>query len=159
LASLWGRQQLAVGEQVGELFLLAGVADEALTAGRPATMKEGVVGVERFAVDVPQATLDDLDARLARTRWPGELDGAGWEDGTSPAFLQELVGWWQTGFDWVLDATQPARAQASPPRHTPSSSPSAVPPAWHSQRSRPGRSGHQRTTRRRRRPVLLFENG
>jgi hypothetical protein len=100
LASLWGRQQLAVGEQVGELFLLAGVADEALTAGRPATMKEGVVGVERFAVDVPQATLDDLDARLARTRWPGELDGAGWEDGTSPAFLQELVGWWQTGFDW-----------------------------------------------------------
>jgi pimeloyl-ACP methyl ester carboxylesterase len=58
------------------------------------------VGVERFAVDVSQATLDDLDARLARTRWPGELDGAGWEDGTSPAFLQELVGWWQTGFDW-----------------------------------------------------------
>jgi hypothetical protein len=40
--------------------------------------------------------------------WPalagqGELDGAGWEDGTSPAFLQELVGWWQTGFDWRAD--------------------------------------------------------
>jgi pimeloyl-ACP methyl ester carboxylesterase len=58
------------------------------------------VGVERFAVAVPQATLDDLQERLARTRWPGELDGPGWEDGTSPAFLRELVGWWQTGFDW-----------------------------------------------------------
>ena len=29
-------------------------------------------------VDVPQATLDDLAERLARTRWPGELDGPGW---------------------------------------------------------------------------------
>src|SRR5215216_3205905 len=38
--------------------------------------------------------------RLARARWPGELDGAGWEDGTSPAFLRELVGWWRTRFDW-----------------------------------------------------------
>jgi pimeloyl-ACP methyl ester carboxylesterase len=59
-----------------------------------------VVGVERFTVAVPQATLDDLAERLARARWPGELDGPGWEDGTSPAFLRELVGWWQTGFDW-----------------------------------------------------------
>jgi hypothetical protein len=49
---------------------------------------------------VPQATLDDLQERLARIHWPAELDGAGWEDGTSPAFLRKLVGWWQTGFDW-----------------------------------------------------------
>ena len=34
--------------------------------------------MERFTVAVPQATLDDLAERLARTRWPGELDGAGW---------------------------------------------------------------------------------
>jgi pimeloyl-ACP methyl ester carboxylesterase len=63
-------------------------------------MRECVVGVERFRVAVPQATLDDLAERLARTRWPGELDGPGWEDGTSPAFLRELVAWWQGGFDW-----------------------------------------------------------
>jgi pimeloyl-ACP methyl ester carboxylesterase len=58
------------------------------------------VDLERFMVEVPQATLDDLAERLARTRWPGALDGSSWEDGTSPAFLRELVGWWQSGFDW-----------------------------------------------------------
>ena len=58
------------------------------------------VSLQPFTVDVPQATLDDLAERLARARWPGELDGAGWEDGTSPAFLRELVGWWRTRFDW-----------------------------------------------------------
>jgi pimeloyl-ACP methyl ester carboxylesterase len=56
--------------------------------------------MERFTVEVPEATLGDLAERLARARWPGALNGSGWEDGTSPAFLRELVGWWQTGFDW-----------------------------------------------------------
>jgi Epoxide hydrolase N terminus len=59
-----------------------------------------VVRLERFRAEVPQATLDDLAERLARTRWPAGLDGPGWEDGTSLAFLRELVGWWQRGFDW-----------------------------------------------------------
>lgn len=63
-------------------------------------MRERVVGVEPFRIAVPQATLDDLAERLARTRWPGALNGAGWEDGTSRAYLHELVAWWQTGFDW-----------------------------------------------------------
>jgi pimeloyl-ACP methyl ester carboxylesterase len=58
------------------------------------------VSIEPFMVEVPQATLDDLGERLARTRWPGELDRPGWDDGTSPAFMRELVGWWRTGFDW-----------------------------------------------------------
>jgi hypothetical protein len=59
-----------------------------------------VAGVEQFRVAVPQATLTDLAERLARTRWPGALDGTGWEDGTSLAFLRDLVDWWQNGFDW-----------------------------------------------------------
>jgi pimeloyl-ACP methyl ester carboxylesterase len=63
-------------------------------------MREVMVGVERFTVAMPQATLDDLAKRLARTRWPGELDGTGWEDGTSLEYMRELVDWWQTGFDW-----------------------------------------------------------
>jgi pimeloyl-ACP methyl ester carboxylesterase len=56
--------------------------------------------VEPFSIAVPQATLDDLAERLARTRWPDAADGPGWEDGTSPAFLRALVDWWQTGYDW-----------------------------------------------------------
>jgi epoxide hydrolase len=56
-------------------------------------MRERVVDMEWFTVAVPQATLDDLAERLAWTRWPDGADGPGWEDGTSPVYLRELVGW------------------------------------------------------------------
>ena len=48
----------------------------------------------------PQATLDDLAARLARTRWPDEVEGAGWDYGTNLAYLQAVVEYWRTRFDW-----------------------------------------------------------
>jgi hypothetical protein len=31
-----------------------------------------------FHIDIPQARLDELDARLAATRWPDELPDVGW---------------------------------------------------------------------------------
>lgn len=34
-----------------------------------------------FRIDIPQADLDDLYDRLARTRWPDELPGVGWSRG------------------------------------------------------------------------------
>src|SRR5262249_27044622 len=56
--------------------------------------------VRPFVVDVPQATLDDLRARLGRTRWPDEVDGAGWDYGTSLPCLKEVAEDWRTRFDW-----------------------------------------------------------
>lgn len=53
-----------------------------------------------FRIDVPQADLDDLRDRLARTRWPDELPDAGWDYGASLGYLRELVGYWATGYDW-----------------------------------------------------------
>lgn len=53
-----------------------------------------------FRVDVPDPVLDDLHARLDRTRLPGAVAGAGWEYGTEPAFLNELITHWRNGFDW-----------------------------------------------------------
>jgi len=53
-----------------------------------------------FRIDVPQADLDDLHDRLASTRWPGELAGAGWSRGVPLAYLQELAGYWRSGYDW-----------------------------------------------------------
>ena len=38
--------------------------------------------VERFRVHVDDAVLDDLQQRLARTRFPDEIAGTGWEYGT-----------------------------------------------------------------------------
>jgi hypothetical protein len=56
-------------------------------------MRERVLGVERFTVDVPQPTLDDLAERLARTRWPGDLDGPGWGGLSSWAFAYRGCPW------------------------------------------------------------------
>jgi len=56
--------------------------------------------IQPFSVDIPQATLDDLRERLARTRWPDEVEGAGWDYGTNVAYLKELVAYWQHTFDW-----------------------------------------------------------
>jgi pimeloyl-ACP methyl ester carboxylesterase len=56
--------------------------------------------VQPFQVDIPDAALDDLRDRLARTRWPDELPGAGWTYGVPLGFLQELAEYWSTGYDW-----------------------------------------------------------
>ena len=53
-----------------------------------------------FTIDVPQQALDDLTGRLARTRWPDEIEGVGWEYGVSLAYLRDLVDYWRTAFDW-----------------------------------------------------------
>jgi pimeloyl-ACP methyl ester carboxylesterase len=53
-----------------------------------------------FVIDVPQATLDDLRERLRRTRWPDEVEGAGWDYGTSLPYLRDVVEYWRTRFDW-----------------------------------------------------------
>ncbi len=56
--------------------------------------------VSPFRIDVPDAVLDDLRERLARTRWPAQLDDAGWDYGTELAYLQELCAYWEHEFDW-----------------------------------------------------------
>src|SRR5690348_170476 len=53
-----------------------------------------------FRLDVPQSALDDLHARLATTRWPDEVDGAGWDYGANLDYLRELVAYWRDDFDW-----------------------------------------------------------
>src|SRR5262245_28706210 len=55
---------------------------------------------EKFLIDVPDAVLDDLRARLARTRFPNEIAGIGWEQGTPLGYLQELVAYWRDQYDW-----------------------------------------------------------
>jgi len=35
--------------------------------------------VRPYTVSVPQAVLDDLRERLARARWPDEVEDAGWD--------------------------------------------------------------------------------
>ena len=56
--------------------------------------------IKPFKIDIPQAALDDLQERLARTRWPGEFPGVGWSRGVPLDYLQELVEYWRTRYDW-----------------------------------------------------------
>jgi epoxide hydrolase len=60
----------------------------------------GMAEIRPFRVDVPQADLDDLHDRLARTRWPDELPGVGWAYGVPLGYLKELAEHWRTSYDW-----------------------------------------------------------
>ncbi len=55
---------------------------------------------EPFEIRATAEALDDLRARLGRTRWPDEVADAGWGQGTDLAYLEELVAYWADGFDW-----------------------------------------------------------
>ena len=52
-----------------------------------------------FRIEIPQADLDDLQARLDNARWPDELPGGG-DYGVSQAYARSLADHWRTGYDW-----------------------------------------------------------
>jgi len=56
--------------------------------------------MESYRIEIPQSQLDDLQARLANTRWPAEPEGTGWADGVPVAYLKDLVEHWRTRYDW-----------------------------------------------------------
>jgi len=53
-----------------------------------------------FELHVPDATLEDLRARLAHARFPDEPPLPAWSTGTSVAYMRELVDYWRDRFDW-----------------------------------------------------------
>ncbi len=55
---------------------------------------------QRFVIDVPPAVLNDLDERLARTRWPDQPSGTAWAYGADTVYLRELVAYWRSDFAW-----------------------------------------------------------
>ncbi len=56
--------------------------------------------MEPFTINVPDETLTDLRARLARTRFPGPSVGAPWDQGTDASYLRSLCDYWRDEFDW-----------------------------------------------------------
>ncbi|WP_067563696.1 epoxide hydrolase family protein [Nocardia acidivorans] len=55
---------------------------------------------EPFRIDIPAAAIDDLNSRLAATRWPDELPGVGWSYGIPTGYVREIAEYWRTEFDW-----------------------------------------------------------
>jgi len=58
------------------------------------------MSIQSFTIDIPQAALDDVQDRLARTRWTNELPGVGGDYGVSLEYVKKLVKYWQNGYDW-----------------------------------------------------------
>ncbi|AXY78513.1 epoxide hydrolase [Paraflavitalea soli] len=56
--------------------------------------------VQPFRIEIRQQVLDDLTTRLKQTRWADAPDNAGWNYGTNPDYLRELVNYWITQYDW-----------------------------------------------------------
>ena len=60
----------------------------------------GDTAIRPFTINVPDAVLSDLKARLGTARLPEPLQGDGWTLGTDIRYLKELVAYWRDTFDW-----------------------------------------------------------
>ncbi|MBV9751519.1 MAG: alpha/beta fold hydrolase, partial [Hyphomicrobiales bacterium] len=58
------------------------------------------MAAEKFAIHVADEILADLWRRLDATRWPDEIENAGWEGGTNLAYIRSLTAYWRIGYDW-----------------------------------------------------------
>lgn len=58
------------------------------------------MNIQSFTINVPQATLNDLHERLARTQWPDEAEHTDWNYGTNLGYMKDLVNYWQHSYDW-----------------------------------------------------------
>jgi pimeloyl-ACP methyl ester carboxylesterase len=53
-----------------------------------------------FRIDVPEAQLEDLRARLRGARWPERETVDDWSQGVPLAYLSELCAYWADEYDW-----------------------------------------------------------
>lgn len=56
--------------------------------------------IRPFRIEIPQARIDDLHARLANTAWPDEIPGGGWDKGASISYMRDLAEYWRSEYDW-----------------------------------------------------------
>ena len=61
---------------------------------------EGALDVRTFNVDMPQEALEDLERRIASTRWPSEELVSGRSQGVQLRTIRELARYWTTEYDW-----------------------------------------------------------
>jgi epoxide hydrolase len=87
-------------EMTGTTGMNGYTGSQAATTTGASTSSGSDEEIRPFRIAVPQADLDDLRDRLARTRWPGELPGTGWSRGVPLGYLKELARYWQTSYDW-----------------------------------------------------------
>ena len=56
--------------------------------------------IKPFKIHIEEAVIVDLKDRLARTRWPEQIPGSGWDNGVEIGYLRQLAEYWRTSYDW-----------------------------------------------------------
>lgn len=56
--------------------------------------------VRPFRIAVEASVLNELETRLALTRFPDQIGGSGWRYGFDAEYLRELCAYWASEFDW-----------------------------------------------------------
>lgn len=64
-----------------------------------------------FRIGIAQPVLDDLLARLQRTRRSRVLRNGGWDAGSDPEYLDELLRYWREVYDWRAQESELNRLQ------------------------------------------------
>jgi microsomal epoxide hydrolase len=62
--------------------------------------QEDATAIRPYTIQVPEADIEDLKARLALARIPDQIPNTGWDYGTDMAYLRELIDYWRNDFDW-----------------------------------------------------------
>jgi pimeloyl-ACP methyl ester carboxylesterase len=65
-----------------------------------AAKSSGDTTVRPFAIETPEADLDDLRARIAATQWPEKETVSDDSQGVPLATMQKLARYWATDYDW-----------------------------------------------------------
>ena len=60
----------------------------------------GATGIRPFRIEVPEAELEALRARIASTRWPERETVADQSQGVPSATVRELARYWASDYDW-----------------------------------------------------------
>jgi hypothetical protein len=60
----------------------------------------GATAIRPFTVEIAEAELEALRARVAATRWPDKETVADHSQGVQLATIQALARYWATGYDW-----------------------------------------------------------
>src|SRR5579871_1691616 len=87
---------LAAEIAVGMAFAVP-LSGQVPTVAKQRTASDAVVP---FKVHVADSVLADLRSRLAKTRFPDEIPGAGWDYGANLNYIKELVTYWRDKYDW-----------------------------------------------------------
>jgi pimeloyl-ACP methyl ester carboxylesterase len=99
-----GEKGLGEGRRLTTVFALVQVRQSILPGNPPPgggpELQSLAMHPAPFTIHVPDPVLDDLRARILRTRWPDPAPGPAWQQGTDLEVLKRLLDAWVNAFDW-----------------------------------------------------------